>query len=125
MKKVLILFAIIFGGIVLYFVAPEDTAWLPKCGFYMLTGLKCPACGSQRALHQLLHLHFKAAFRYNPFLILSWPYAAALVYLQWFHKGNKLNKIKSLCFHRTTVNAYLLLMIAWWILRNVYETTYE
>ena len=51
-------------------IDPEYSAFIPKCPFRWFTGLDCPACGSQRAIHQLLHLNIKGAFGYNPFLIL-------------------------------------------------------
>ena len=34
----------------LYRVDPEDSVYSPKCVFYLLTGLKCPGCGSQRCV---------------------------------------------------------------------------
>ena len=68
------LISIILLGIILFFIDPEYSAFIPKCPFRWFTGLDCPACGSQRAIHQLLHLNIKGAFGYNPFLILSLPY---------------------------------------------------
>jgi hypothetical protein len=53
-------------------------------------------------------------------LIISMPYAWALVVLQWFDTHNKLQKLKRFCFHHTTVNIYLILIILWWIIRNLY-----
>lgn len=78
------LILIILLGIILFFIDPEYSAFIPKCPFRWFTGLDCPACGSQRAIHQLLHLNIKGAFGYNPFLILSIPYLIALVITQWF-----------------------------------------
>ena len=42
--------------------------------FHKTTGLLCPGCGALRALHQLLHGHLAAAFRFNPVLIVSLPF---------------------------------------------------
>ena len=119
MKRTIIVLVIVFGIGILYFVNPEHITWLPKCWFYKLTGLQCPACGTQRAIHQLLHLNFIAAIRYNPFLIISLPYVSALVGFQWFYKGKKLQKLRIICFHHTTVNIYLILLVLWWIVRNI------
>lgn len=41
-----------------------------------MTGLKCPGCGSQRAVHYLLNGQFIPAFRANPLLVMSIPYLA-------------------------------------------------
>ena len=47
---------------VVYFVFdPTTTRLFPKCAFYALTGFKCPGCGSQRAIHALLHADVLAA----------------------------------------------------------------
>ena len=99
------LISIILLGIILFFIDPEYSAFIPKCPFRWFTGLDCPACGSQRAIHQLLHLNIKGAFGYNPFLILSLPYLMALVITQ--------------CHHPIAVNTYLILIIVWWIARNI------
>jgi hypothetical protein len=58
---------------VLFLFDPSTHAFYPGCLFYKLTGLLCPGCGSLRALHQLLHGHFSAAFRFNPLLMLCLP----------------------------------------------------
>ena len=88
------LILIILLGIILFFVDPEYSAFIPKCPFRWFTGLDCPACGSQRAIHQLLHLNIKGAFGYNPFLMLSFPYLIALVITQWFDPQNRLAQLK-------------------------------
>ena len=113
------LILIILLGIILFFVDPEYSAFIPKCPFRWFTGFDCPACGSQRAIHQLLHLNIKGAFGYNPFLMLSFPYLIALVITQWFDPQNRLAQLKRICHHRITVNTYLILIIVWWIARNI------
>ena len=34
---------------------PAGSVFWPKCPFHLLTGLECPGCGSQRAVHSLLN----------------------------------------------------------------------
>jgi hypothetical protein len=53
---------------------PTQTIF-PKCIFKMLTGLHCPGCGSQRAVHQLLQGNFSQAFFFNPLLMPALLYA--------------------------------------------------
>ena len=118
-KIVIIVAVIVVGAVILYFSNPEKTIWLPKCPFYMLTGLKCPACGTQRALYNLLHFNIQKAFHYNPFMLISIPYAATLVIVTWFDPKGKLEKIKSLCYNHITVYIYLILIVLWWIVRNI------
>ena len=65
------------GGIVVLAVLgmfdPSKFSFFPRCPFLLLTGLQCPGCGTQRALHQLLHLHIGEAFRYNAMMVRCWP----------------------------------------------------
>ena len=60
----------------LYCFNPSSHSFYPACLFHEATGLWCPGCGSLRALHQLLHGHIVAAFRFNPLLVLSLPFCA-------------------------------------------------
>lgn len=53
---------------------PMEHAWFPKCPFKAVTGLDCPGCGSQRAIHALLHGHFGEAMRYNVLILPFIPY---------------------------------------------------
>ena len=59
---------------VLYLFNPAQHNFYPICVFHELTGLLCPGCGSLRAIHQLLHGHFAAAFGFNPLLVLALPF---------------------------------------------------
>ena len=59
--------------------SPEGSSWFPKCIFLQLTGLKCPGCGSQRVVHNLLNLNIRQAFEANAFLVLALPYIISLL----------------------------------------------
>jgi hypothetical protein len=65
---------IALGGLYLYFFEPGKTGFFPACPFRMLTGLSCPGCGVTRALHQIVHGHFAAAFMLNPLFLISIPF---------------------------------------------------
>jgi len=58
------------GLLVFYFFDPSTSQGFWVCPFHRLTGWYCPGCGGQRALHELLHGHFAAALRLNPFAVL-------------------------------------------------------
>lgn len=45
----------------------------PPCPFLYLTGFYCPGCGALRALHALLHLHWREAFALNPLVTVFAP----------------------------------------------------
>ena len=64
-------------GVLIYFLFdPTQVSIFPPCMFHQLTGLDCPGCGAQRALHQLLHGNFVAALRLNAMFVLSLPLLA-------------------------------------------------
>ena len=119
LKKIgILIFILLFLGI-FFFINPGEVAFMPKCLFHWLTGLNCPACGTQRALHQLLHLHLREAWEYNLFLVISLPYALALIVSHWFNPNHRFDQLKAFCHRRAIVNTYLILFTAWWIIRNI------
>ena len=61
------------AALVLFCFDPRQYHFYPICFFRQATGLLCPGCGALRALHQLLHGHLAAAFRFNPMLVVSLP----------------------------------------------------
>lgn len=50
-------------------VDPSTSRYVPRCLFHALTGLECPGCGSQRALHALLMGDFRGAWHYNALVV--------------------------------------------------------
>jgi hypothetical protein len=104
---------------VFFFVDPTHSVWAPKCPLYALTGVECPACGTQRALHCLVHLDLRGAMGYNPFMILSMPYALSLAATAWVIPRERCTRLRRFCFHPTTVRVYVALMLVWMVVRNV------
>ena len=60
-------------AVVLFRYNPEDIPFIPRCPVVLLTGLKCPGCGTARALHCLLHGEVAQAVAFNPILVLVFP----------------------------------------------------
>jgi len=118
-KKAGAILLIVAGAVILYFFNPEKTVWLPKCPFYLLTGFRCPACGTQRAIYNLLHFNIRKAFSFNPFMLISVPYATTLVVVTWLDPNRKTGKMKKICYNPITIYIYLILMVLWWIIRNI------
>lgn len=117
-KKTLVFCLLVGLAWVFYQVDPERSAWVPKCPFYYATGWQCPACGTQRAIHQLLHLHLREAVAYNAFLFVSFPYLALLIGTECAGKEKKQTRLGAFCHDRRVVCTYLALIIVWWIGRN-------
>lgn len=100
-----------------YNVDPSSAAWMPRCPSKMLTGLDCPGCGSQRALHALLHGDLAASLRFNALLIPAMVTVALITAAEWqkerwprFHKAMTGN---------VAVYATLSVIILWAIVRNL------
>lgn len=84
----------------------------------MLTGgLRCPGCGSQRAIHALLHLQFKDAFMFNPLVVISIPFLVLLVTASILKDSHPqfYNKMNSSLISKLL----LVIFILWWIVRNI------
>ena len=74
-------FAGIVGCIFLSCVNPTEIEWMSKCPFYVLTGYKCPGCGTLRGIHHLFISFFSAAWAMNPLMIVTIALIAA--FLVW------------------------------------------
>src|SRR5580658_8235710 len=55
--------------VVLFLFDPATHGFYPECALHRTTGLLCPGCGTLRALHQLTHGNFAAAWGLNPFVV--------------------------------------------------------
>jgi hypothetical protein len=57
----------------LFLFDPATHGFYPDCALRRTTGLLCPGCGTLRALHQLTHGNFAAAWGLNPFVVALLP----------------------------------------------------
>lgn len=114
-------FIIAFGGGLLfyYFYNPNSDSFLIRCPFKTFTHLDCPGCGSQRALHSLLHGEFRQAFSYNPLFIVAIPYVLTGVLFEWFGLKYSFPKIRKILFGSGTIYLIAFLVILFFIFRNI------
>lgn len=121
-KKVVLFVAIVLlTGLFIWLYSifdPEASEVFPKCIFLQLTGYRCPGCGSQRVVHCLLNGDLQGAFHYNAFLVLAIPYVFLLAVSSMFKQYSP--KIYSTLSHPVVIITILILVILWWIFRNVY-----
>ncbi len=107
---------LLIGIVVYYLLDPSTNSLFPKCPFYYLTGFKCPGCGSQRAIHSLLHLNIGQAFRYNALLVLSLP---AVVFLSVIEMVRKIYpQLYTKVNNAYTIWGTFTVVVIWWIFRN-------
>ncbi len=115
----ILLIAVCTGLVFVYsHFSPESSVWFPKCIFLQLTGLKCPGCGSQRVVHNLLNFNIHKAFEANAFLVLSLPYIIAL--LVSIPLKSRFPRFYNALNSTTVIIAVGFLVIAWWITRNIF-----
>lgn len=99
--------AAIVGICLLFAFNPETTCQYPRCPFYVLTGFKCPGCGTLRGLHALVHMRVCEAWNFNPAMVISIPIiCACLVYPKL---------CKNVWFARIVCCA----IVVWWVVRNM------
>ena len=110
--------AVVVAGVVIYSTFdPSASRWFPRCPFLMLTGLKCPGCGTQRAIHALLHGDVLSALHFNALLPVSIPLLLLYGYAELVRtrKPRFYNRVNSV----TAILAVLVVVIVWWIVRNI------
>ncbi len=114
-RNILILMALPAVGIMLAAYAFFDPAegGFPECLFHKLTGFDCPGCGTQRALHSLLHGDIAGALRYNALLALCVPLLMVLCLPPKVKWAERLRGSVWL------PKAVLIVVLGWWIVRNL------
>lgn len=121
MKKILntgLLLGFIGLAVLFFLLDPAKHEIFPRCIFNSITGYYCPGCGSQRAIHSLLHLDFAGVVSYN-FLFIP---AFLLIFYHYLHTvfnrffGWKLPNV--FYFSRTPWIIFGVIVL-FWILRNI------
>lgn len=107
----LLLLGILF---LLYWHDPSGSGMHPSCPFHRLTGLECPGCGSQRAVHHLLHGRLAEALAHNALLVVAIPLAIVHVLVARGQAGRGRPVAKWL------IAGWALLIVGWGIVRNLW-----
>lgn len=118
-RIIIIGLVILFAGTIYFLFSPEESAYFPQCLFHKLTGFDCPGCGSQRAIHLLLHLQLKEAFFSNPLLILAIPYIIFGIYFEYLGGKEIFPGLRTILFGRVAIITILIIIILFWIIRNI------
>lgn len=115
---VIIVVAVVLGVAIYFCYDPSTDDFFPKCIFKQLTGFDCPGCGSQRAIHCLLHGDIGGAWHFNPAVIVAIPILVLCIYAEVRHKScprlfEWVNSVKM-------INSIGVAIVLWWVLRNVF-----
>lgn len=109
--------AVVIAAIAVYKIFdPMESSIFPRCVFYSVTGLRCPGCGTQRALHAMLTGDFAAAWHYNAFLMVMLPVIVLLLGAEWLRKRTP--RLYVAVNSKWVVALVLVAVMAWWIVRN-------
>lgn len=115
-----IILGVVFVGILLlyFFNNPSNSGYFPQCPFLTATGYYCTGCGSQRALHDLLHLDIIGVAKHN---LLFFP-AFLLIAYHWVRscapaKGKE--SLPDLIYHPKTPMVLFIIIALFTIFRNI------
>lgn len=105
--------------ILIYAFFDPATYHYPRCGFRMLTGLSCPGCGSQRALHALLTGNPAEALKLNALFVAELPVIGLLLVSNL--PGKRFHRLKQLLNTRIFILLLLATIIIWTVVRNIFD----
>ncbi len=108
------------AALLYYLFNPSGQLFFPKCPFHEHLGIYCAGCGSQRAIHDLLHLRIGEAISHNLLLL---P-ALLFILLEGFYRIVWPQK-ESPFYHKWTPWIVLILIIGFMILRNLKGWPFE
>ncbi len=97
---------------------PATQPIFPKCIFHSLTGLHCPGCGSQRAIHDLLHFDIEGVVQ-NNFLFLPALVISIYGIIVPFSNRYFNTSFKNFLNHPKTPVIIALLILLFWVIRNI------
>lgn len=105
------------AAIAVYFaVDPAGSVWFPKCPLLLATGLECPGCGSQRAVHALLHGDLRGAIESNVLFVVAIPYLLGTL---WRPKSDRGKRVRQFFYGAPALWTVLGLVLFFFVVRNV------
>ena len=93
---------------------PAVAGWFPRCLFKAATGLDCPGCGSQRALHALINGDPAAAWHANAGLVIALPLMAFVI------AGRHVRRLRPVVDSQAFILTIFAATVAWWVGRNIF-----
>ena len=116
---ILVIAALMVFGFIYYALDPSSSTMFPRCTFLSLTGYKCPGCGSQRAIHALLHGDVVAAFKFNALMMVSIPWLALCFFAESQRVRNP--RLYARLNSPLLIWIFLAMVLGWWLLRNIFN----
>ena len=85
----------------------------------MITGLECPGCGMTRAAADIIHMDFEGALKANAFAPVIFIFFL-LTYISTSANYIRKGVFRLSIFHPVFEYAFLILFLAWGIIRNLF-----
>lgn len=104
------------GLLLLLGLTDASSGLWPKCLFHTLTGLDCPGCGAQRAVHALFKGDILAAWHFNPLIFILAPVIALMLVCSAFPRRTA--PLAARLNSRPAALILLFILVIWTILRN-------
>lgn len=98
---------------------PAAGGAFPRCAFHLATGLDCPGCGGQRALHALLEFRPLDALRANPLTVIVLPLVLIHV-VRWLVGRGTDGPLSAIGRSRFAAWATLAVVVVFGIVRNLW-----
>jgi hypothetical protein len=113
-----LLVAIVAAAVLFFFLDPSEHIIFPRCIFHSATGYYCPGCGSQRAIHSLLHFDINGVLQHNVLFLMAAP-ALMYHYLQLLINRKFQLKLPNLFYMKFTPVVIFIVIMFFWIMRNL------
>ncbi|RZK35503.1 MAG: DUF2752 domain-containing protein [Pedobacter sp.] len=118
-KYILGLIVCIALSLIYYNFNPEKYNFFPECPFHKFLHLDCPGCGSQRAVHSLLHGNIIQAADYNLLLVISLPILIVHLICQLLTYFTNRNHNLKIWYNTLVPKIIFIIVIVFWIVRNL------
>lgn len=112
--KAMMAVAVVVAFILFYYIVDPRCIWMPHCMVKTYTGFDCPGCGSQRAVHALLHGDIAGALRYNAFLFIALLYIVVIWVARWCNR-----RLHAALTSARATYSVLVAVTVWCVVRNV------
>jgi hypothetical protein len=112
--------ALAVGGCAAVWIGDPTTpgGFIPVCPTKALLGVDCPGCGTMRMIYSLLHGDLVGAVRFNAVALVAFG-LLAVAYATWTYGRFTGRQIKGWQHHRWAPVVALVVMSAWFVVRNL------
>lgn len=104
--------------IFLYGSFDPECGFFPACPFKAATGYDCPGCGSQRAIHAILHGRIADAWGHNALMVTLVPISAIIASVEL--KRDRISYLHGFVTSKKVTVTLILTIIVWTICRNLH-----